>query len=168
MSDSHRISSPGSLELLSSLSRDRTAPWGESVMSCAHFCDGTSRALSPCNQEGQREVERGLCLSLQMRAMSNEGILLNQVSSQPCLTSIGLPLGAELISCSGDFMLFGPKTAALLGKLWRKLLFVQDLLLCQLGALKGQDPPLSPGRWERGGAGLLTGNSAEAPQKCCI
>lgn len=70
-------------------------------------------------------------------------------------------MGAELISCSGskstgDFMLFGTKTAAFLGKLWRKLLFVQAPLLCQLGALNGQDPPLSPGRWESRGCLLGT------------
>lgn len=62
-------------------------------------------------------------------------------------------------------MLFGSKTAALLGKLWRKLLFVQAPLLCQLGALNGQEPPCPR---QVGEQGLLPGNSAQAPQKCCI
>lgn len=46
------------------------------------------------------------------------GILLYQVPSQACLTSVGLPRGAELISCSGSkspsaFVLFGTTAAAL-------------------------------------------------------
>lgn len=54
-------------------------------------------------------------------------------------------------------MLFGPKTAALLGKLWRKLLFVQAPLLCQLGALKDRThlSPQADGR--EGEQGCLLG-----------
>lgn len=60
-------------------------------------------------------------------------------------------------------MLFGTKTAAVLGKLWRKLLFVQAPLLCQLGALHGQEPPRPRQVGERGcslGTGLRLLTSA--------
>lgn len=148
---------------------------GESALSRDQFCDGLNwkmRVLSPCNQEGQREVKRGLCLcpddsspclSPQTKAMcwhfalpSSKPSPFNQCRPSKRCRADQL-LWEQVPRCLRAVWDYSSCTS---GKLWRKLLFVQAPLLCQLGSLKAQDPALSPE--------LLPGNSAEPPQKCCI
>lgn len=88
----------GAAQLLQMSKQTQHSAMGAECPAHDQFCDGTLRVLSPCEQ---REVESTSPVLVPSNESSALGILLNQVSSQPCLTNAGLPMGAELIAALG-------------------------------------------------------------------